>query len=312
MEEQLAKFEKGVIVPDAEPRIVPNTQKELDESVEVKTNPLQTVDLRELLQKHIDVPLKEAYNTVHEFVRVIETGEIKEAPTWYWKTEALMTDEEKAQLDKRKQFRQATLCQYISFTVKGNIRTRPNDEYWVKKIAKWYQKQIDWGYMENRVLGVGAIDMAMWCPTHRQYVSLNPEGTKYIASRVQAPATEEGSYKYRPATHAVMEYGGINSMTGQLHNYTIEEIEKFETRRLYYLFAFPTLMMSAADKMQALFAEKRGVEPLRPKEVYNLMLNTTWFVHEGEIGPTEYDVNEQFEVEKEENTNPHNLPQDVL
>lgn len=271
MEVLYSGYEKGRIIPDAEPIVLSSEEQralaiELQKATPVNVGSLQTIELTELFQSKVNTRLTKAYNTVEEYVRVIETGEIKRpaAPTGYFPSFP------PEPYDGPRLWREAVLCQYVSFIVKGTVVDTVNDDYWIGKLAKWYDRKIDEGKMLPHVLGCFRLALALYDPVDKVFISLNKEGNKYIA------------------TKTMITYQDYVDVLGHWKDgrrtYTSEEIMRFEKKTMYCLFASPTVGSSWAVgnassfymKHQAVLT-KAGVPHIPLRQFWNEFMDYTWF-----------------------------------
>lgn len=303
MEEILYSFEKGRIIPDAEPIVMGyEAKKALDEELKkttpVTVGPLEPAQLFDLLQSKIDTKLSLACNTVEEYTRVIETGEIRRQTL----------EEQFSNLqfpykayDGPRLWREAALCQYMCFSVKGTVVDTPDDNYWVSKIAKWYNRKIDEGKMFPRVLACQKLTLALYDPVDEVFISLSKEGDKYIVTKsflTYSDIIKQQEYVRRAPAKVLNNYSGL--WDGERKVYTAEEIMRFEKKTLYMLFAFPTMGASWAVGNVFEFYKKhfKLFEPgayARYNIFWNEFMDCTWFQNEGELASTIYDIKEQEE-----------------
>lgn len=298
-EHTYAKFEKGRL---DEIELSEQGKKDIAklamESIKVDSHPLRTINLFEQLNNLI--PCRTQYNTVIEYC--IKTGYFKRKPTNERRSRVYpeLTRKDYEKLNKRqpwflpktrwqrfKEFfnpsleRRATLCRYATFIVKGNIKECISDEYWVRKLAGWLKGNIDKGICRNWILGVGRLDMSLYDPINETYIVVSKDGKTFY------PNGYEMALEIKERMQANLN--GITPVGGK-KQYTLEEVEKFEKRVIYYIYFF--LSQKGDNELV-----KLGTDTSRSfRDIQNTLTGETWASYEGELPSTVYDVSEQKEM----------------
>lgn len=293
-----AKFEKGRF---DEIELSEEARKDIaklaTESIEVNSWPLRTINLFEKLNNW--VPCRTQFNTVVEYC--VKTGYFKRKPVDPRKDKVYpeLTQKDYERLNKKqpwylpktrwqrlKEFfeptleRRATLCRYATFIVKGNIKDYINDEYWTKKMAVWLKGNIDKGICRNWILGVGRLDMSLYDPINETYIVVSKDGKTFY------PNGYEAALDIKDQLQANLT--GVTP-TGRKKQYTLEEVEKFEKRVIYYIYYF--LTQKGDNELS-----KLGADTSRSfREIENALTGCRWSSYEGEVPSTMYDVSEQRE-----------------
>lgn len=284
--------ENGVPVTDQE------LFKALHESVPVTSTPLDWIDLTDMLQSKVKYPIKVIHNTVNEYLLDIVTREESETPNWAEQQEAMIRRIETGIAepeDNRFLIRRARLCHFLSFMVEGSITDVFNDEYWIGKIAKWYEKAIMNDQMTLQVLSAGKIQMTLLDPVENLRVIVNKDVTKFH----QLPDMKNNEHSVNPI-YVAGECFIVPKYNQEPKKYTFEECKRLRKQVVYHLFACPSDQASAAVNFASTIVnvdpyKKEGVLSL--KALYNKYLNTTWFQYEGELPATKYDIKEQKDWE---------------
>lgn len=303
-EHTYAKFEKGQIEWER-PKKEDGTEytdeelyKQVKESISIiNSHPLEWIELFDVLQSKFEYKLTKVENTVIEYIQDIETqsvdvhGSDKLQKEFYER----MADPEKmkAHIENpppvKHFYRRASLVRFFSFIVEGSVLDTFDDNYWIGKIAKWYDEKIRQGLLVPWVLSAGKLPMSLYDPVENCYVVPNASATKFNMSFEASSLSVFNMYKV---------LGGH----AEKKEYKLEDILKLRKKVMYHLFAVCSPATdAAANAIQTTTWELYKKYDIKPtiedmityKGSYNRVLQTTWNQNEGEMPATVYDIKEQ-------------------